>query len=788
MLVAERDAGVIGGRTGGKLSQGIQLSIIRNSPLIAAAVGGALAAGAPLVTAGAVTMFAGAAAVAAAQSAEVRESWVQLGRTIRDSAVADAGVLVPTYVRMADRIGQAFQQLRPQIRDAFAAAGPGVDDFTDGVIRAAHEAMPALVRSVQQSGPVMAGLEELLADTGAGLGGFFDAISNHSPAAGAALASIGDIVGELLPLTGNLLGQGAELASVVLPPLADALGVTADVAERLGPALPAIVVGFTALKVASSVAGGVGNLASRLGGFVAASDLAGGASGKLATGLGAVSRAVPIVGTVAGVTAVSLGYLWHQLANVGEATTDLAGFQARLQAALQQSTGAVDENVRALAAQQAADQMISSKTNLVDYARQAGVELPQLTDALLGNRDVIRDVNAALDAQLEASVRAATARGEDAGTIAEWTQANERAKDAIAELSPALAQAASENERLEAATRLSTSALAEQALQSLAAGNADLQYRQATLGVTQAQERLAEVQASGKASATELQQAQLQVEQAMYMAAAAADAKARADNAGKSEAELNRLGAQAQLATLEQLAGTMGGKVPAAIQQQIASLQASAGQAAMTAATMDELAFSVIGIPNEKFVDVKAPTGPQMEALRQLGVRIETLPDGNVRVYADVRTAEQQINALINHRRTIMINTAIANGASTSVAMGRPTERASGGPVWPGHTFLVGEEGPELVRFSQPGTVFDAKRTASMLAQAGNAHAAAMLPPTAAPRSARQASGATGGAVVGSGGATYITNRNYTHNAITNQAITPREMIALQREADALYG
>lgn len=42
-------------------------------------------------------------------------------------------------------------------------------------------------------------------------------------------------------------------------------------------------------------------------------------------------------------------------------------------------------------------------------------------------------------------------------------------------------------------------------------------------------------------------------------------------------------------------------------------------------------------------------------------------------------------------------------------------QRAEGGPVWPGETFLVGEEGPELVRFGQAGTVIPADETARIV-------------------------------------------------------------------------
>lgn len=59
-----------------------------------------------------------------------------------------------------------------------------------------------------------------------------------------------------------------------------------------------------------------------------------------------------------------------------------------------------------------------------------------------------------------------------------------------------------------------------------------------------------------------------------------------------------------------------------------------------------------------------------------------------------------------------------------------PDARAGGGPVWAGEDFLVGEEGPELVRFSGAGHVFDADTTRQMLSGGGST-APAM--PAAAP-------------------------------------------------------
>lgn len=75
---------------GNKLSQGMNASIIRNSPLIAAAVGGALAAGAPLALTGATALFAGIGIAAAAQSDKVQSAWLGAWQGIRDGAISDA--------------------------------------------------------------------------------------------------------------------------------------------------------------------------------------------------------------------------------------------------------------------------------------------------------------------------------------------------------------------------------------------------------------------------------------------------------------------------------------------------------------------------------------------------------------------------------------------------------------------------------------------------------------------------------------------------------------------------
>src|SRR5689334_6609767 len=71
-----------GDEGGSKVAQGFKQGFVRNSPIIVAAISGALAAGAPVALAGATALFAGVGVAAAAQSEKVQSAWVGLWHNI----------------------------------------------------------------------------------------------------------------------------------------------------------------------------------------------------------------------------------------------------------------------------------------------------------------------------------------------------------------------------------------------------------------------------------------------------------------------------------------------------------------------------------------------------------------------------------------------------------------------------------------------------------------------------------------------------------------------------------
>src|SRR5206468_12697122 len=64
-----------GDDAGGKLALGMRMAFLRNSPLIVAAVSGALIAGGPAVLTAAAGLFAAIGVAAAAQSDTVKQAW-----------------------------------------------------------------------------------------------------------------------------------------------------------------------------------------------------------------------------------------------------------------------------------------------------------------------------------------------------------------------------------------------------------------------------------------------------------------------------------------------------------------------------------------------------------------------------------------------------------------------------------------------------------------------------------------------------------------------------------------
>jgi len=669
-----------GQKAGGKLSQGINAGLIRNSPLIVAGVSAALAAGAPVLTAAATTMFAGIGIAAAAQSTEVQQAWVGLWDDVKNSAIDDAEALQEPLVAAAGRIGGAFERMRPQLRSAFEGSAPLIDSVTDGVIALAENAMPGLLSAVESSGPVMNGLESLLSDLGTGFGEMFGALGEHGPAAGAALEAIGGAVAELLPTVGELLGGGAELASIVLPPLVTGLGAVADVAEDLGPLLPIIAAGFIGLRIANSVATGVGSLAGRMDDVATRGGRFGGVMGSAAGATKTFSSALPVVG--AGLAVLGAAYARNQQ-NINEWSQAILDGGSAAKTALQNAAmeGGVVEGVsRSFYGLGEAMDLFTTDS---EEAAQASRDLyDSMTEGQQAAQDVTKAQN---DLALAVSEYGA------ASPQAEW------ASNALTTAQERQERAASE---LEMAQRGVTSAMVEQANQALAAIDSGFAYQNSLNQLEDAQSALAEAQAhvndtneETRTSSEDVSRAQLGLSEQAY-ATAQAFGRQQADLSGleAGTTEYTRLLQTSTLQELYRLRDAAGPEMAGALSQQISMLEASGvslGETSVAAgATRDrmrDLGHSVTEVPGFKGVKIDAPTEDQRRRIEDLGYKVVNLPDGSVYVTADTADAEAALNNVARSRTaTIYTNTVVRSGQQ---ATGRGLVEANGGIV---HQYAAG--------------------------------------------------------------------------------------------------
>ncbi len=502
---------------------------------------------------------------------------------------------------------------------------------------------------------------------------------------------LGDIVGWFTDLPGPIKETAIALGLLValrspLSTLFSTLG---------GKALGAATTG--ALTLSSAV--------GQLGAPGGAMNVARAAGGRLINFLGGPW----LVGLAGAVTGLTLLYDW--LDTSSEAADNATDYQKRLAAALRESKGAIDDNVRAQAAQALVDAEIGD-SNALRVARDLGLELPQVTEALLGNADAYEKIRDRLNSIIDQSLLA-----ENAGDL-EWTKKAEDARlllevlDALAPsmgivtenadlLGEATGEAAGAQGRFADAAQRVNTALATQNQHLIDLTEAELSFSQSSQSladshtrVAEAQEALNEARASGNAAdiaAAEraVADALAGVERQSYDTAIAAGrlAEKRFANAEGEDLQLLRDAAILEnLREQERLYGTL----PPHLQELKDGLENTVPSAYTAAVQMANLGLAVESIPSDKTIVISGDTpASQLQTLRDLGLEVTELPDGSFAVTANTDEAQTILDNFLAQDLGIEI------GASVKWEGTRPFEshsgqggfntgggRAAGGPVW----------------------------------------------------------------------------------------------------------
>ncbi|MEV7263969.1 hypothetical protein AB0N38_10500 [Micromonospora aurantiaca] len=179
---------------------GIAAALIAGSSVIGAALSGALLAGLGAgVLAGGIALAIGDHRVAAAGS--------KLGGEIKEDLQDAASAFLPPMMRSIGIARNAWRDIRPDVKAAFAEVAPYTDDMARGLADAARRFMPGFLAAVRQVGPVLTMLAGEFSDLGAVGGQFFRDLGENANGARMGLKLMLDLLENTILVTGKVLSS-----------------------------------------------------------------------------------------------------------------------------------------------------------------------------------------------------------------------------------------------------------------------------------------------------------------------------------------------------------------------------------------------------------------------------------------------------------------------------------------------------------------------------------------------------------------------------------------------------
>jgi hypothetical protein len=407
----------------------------------AAAIGAAGVVGALALPAVAFTALAFSAA---SSSDEVQISMQQMVSGVESDVKAAARPLQDEFVTAIGDVNSAWGRMRPAVAAAMSGTGPLIAPLTGAVTDFAEQTMPGMVTAINTGKPALEGLRSFAGSTGAGLSDFFANASRGSDGAKSGFTVLGSVVqlleGRLGSLFANLAngssGPMTQLYVIVdqvtgalvnlTGPGGAALGFlsgfggaasgTVTVLRGLLSVLDALPNGVTQLAgsfaATSMILGKFGIDAGKgfegLGGKISAAD---GATGKLKAGVSGLTAGA-LTPAFAATAALSIGLLilGQQQQRTAESAQYAATTQRTYTSALRESNDVVNDSVRASVAQDLAQKNLGDTgKSVLDFAKQYGVALPDVTSAVTNQGRALDTVVGQLRAYAQAHPEAALA-------------------------------------------------------------------------------------------------------------------------------------------------------------------------------------------------------------------------------------------------------------------------------------------------------------------------------------------------------------------------------------------
>lgn len=700
------------------------------------AITGALA-GAPL-------LFGAIAAAAVSGNKEVQDSFKNLASEVKSDVKSLAEPLAGDFVDIANDLSVAWEQrFAPALRMAFSdpRTMSGVKGLVTGVTQLASNAMPGLLTMLHRSEPAIEGVRSALADTGIGFSEFAINISESSDSAGRIMSGFGRITSDVLGDVGSLLARLSDsvapqmgqieqaldattnsalgLATNALPVLSSASGATLGVLNSvLGVLEPISGTLGTGLGLALAAAGGwrvltgAGNAFTKLdlGGRLERTALSAGvmtesftgsatagervatAGSRMASVLRGVGQAIPFIGVAAvGLSlaldavnqdmkdAVATGRSWAEGLIKGGSEADRVRLQlSNLNGENSRYRRELEElEKRSLGAGKASS---GFKMAIEDLQGKLDINNTKISETRKQYEDMRSKLTGAELAQVQYNE-----------AVERYGAKSPEAATAGAALRAALDKEAESSRDAADAIKTHTDRIIERQAIMLGAVGADLNYRNAILGVDQAHKAMNDTLAKHTASSIEGRAAILAYEGALHQAVAAAGAKAAAENAGANEADRMRLASEAEAREILNMAAAAGNTAPPALQKMIAGLNGSALAAAGVTIKVNEAGDAVVTMPDGKTVVIKGENAQALAAIAAVNA-------------AEVRNKTFYINQINTISGPRLPNS--PNAYSPGIARGDE--------VSAGRSLKVGEEGVETFVPTVPGVIIPHSATVAL--------------------------------------------------------------------------
>jgi hypothetical protein len=678
--------------------------------LASAATGAGLgvAAGLTMATGG----FIAFGAVALRENTAVQDSWRNLGNTVNVESARMAEPLEGHLVRAAGTLQRTFLDLEPALSRGFEAAGPSLDHLVAGVDQFARRAVPGMVLAVERSEPVFVGMRQFLADTGDGVNDFFVNMSEGADSSGRILAEFGGISRDALGTTGSLLAtlsnEGApavhELAGafggllravegmstsgmpVLFSTATNLLGVLGkilDIAGPLAPALGTVVGVMLSAKAGAAIFGAageaIGNVGTRIERAGERSGKADGALSKLGRTMGAFGPWGAVAGGALLGLSAAADAAWGSTENLAQGL--MRGGQAAAAAGAQLASN---------------DLTVATYTSSLSLLTGGGGPLDLFITTTDEANRAVTEQRAQMTTLERAQVDAAAAAANHSRAVETYGETSDQAAATAALLAMRQRDLRNAQDEAARATKTLTEKLLEQQQMALTLANDNLALRLATQQYDDSLKALNEAVTTYGDKSREARDAAMQHEEASIRLVAAAGVEAASHYANRDSVEAQTASLDASNRKALELAASMQGPLPAALQIMIANMDDASLSALGATRTIDGTGSAVVRLPGGKTVTINA---------------------------ADYATAtingiQNSIDNMRGKTIQIHIQQLVSTTGPTMANLGNPAAvlpRAKGGPVMAGRPYLVGEKGPELIFPAQDGFVATARETADIM-------------------------------------------------------------------------